>query len=146
MQPKDYIAIVALLFSAVSLFMSVRNGGFSRRTKLLELRVLILSKVSEASLSTARVDGLNGEISTLARRRKDEKILDMLPTTELKKLQSDLDELHSQISKEPVENAIQTYEDSYHQVVLLCDRSRMLEERYQYIKSLYQEPPSVSKA
>ena len=71
MQIATYIPWLALVVSALSLAMSIRNSSFSRRTKLIELKVAFLSKLSESSMANKRLHRLNQEFRRLASDNDD---------------------------------------------------------------------------
>jgi hypothetical protein len=138
MQIATYIPWLALVVSALSLTMSIRNSSFSRRTKLIELKVAFLSKLSESSMANKRLHRLNQEFRKLASENDDGALMEMLDMPEIEANQNDLDDIYSRIAAAPVGAAISIYETAFHNVSQLCDRILALEDRLITEKSNYE--------
>lgn len=138
MQIATYIPWLALVISALSLTMSVRNSSFSHRTKLIELKVAFLSKLSESSMANRRLHRLNQEFRKLASENDDGTLMKMLDMPEIEANQNDLDDIYSRIAAAPVGAAISIYETAFHNVSRLCDRILALEDRLITEKSNYE--------
>lgn len=146
MQIKDYIALVALAVSMLSLIVAFHNTGFSRRIKLAELRVTILAKISEASLSNSRLKRINADFAYLVGHHKDVDLLGLLDVPDIEENQRDIDALYQRVAKSDVKRVASIYESIFHDINQICGRIDMLEKRLLASKSQYENlrgKPSV---
>lgn len=98
----------------------------------------MLAKLSEASVTNAKVHRLHKEFYKLARENDDNNTMRLLDMPEIEINQSDLDAIYARIAKTPVKVAMSVYENEFHHVGRICDRITSLEDRMRVEKARYE--------
>ena len=141
MQPNVYISIVALVIAIASFVVSFRNAGFSRRAKTAELRATLLSKLTELSISNSRIQRQSVEFERVAREANDPHIAEMAEMPGIEDQLADVEAIFNQIESAPVNTTIASYEEHFHRLHRLAERTRELESRIIFAKKAYDSLP-----
>jgi len=146
MELKDYISVAALLISITSLTISFRGASFTRRAKSAEIRVAILSKISDLSLANSRIHQLQSDLLALCKKRDDGEFIQLLGEMEIEDAVRETEHLYKDLSKLPVSSALTAYEAFFHRLHRASNVSQEIEGRLQSIKARYENRPSSAKA
>jgi hypothetical protein len=137
MQLKDYIAIVALVVSGISLYVSFRATRLNLRAKSAEMRALLLSKILEASLTQSRVDRHRAELLFLCKEHDHFQLYQKVSELDPGSLARDIKSTYESIETLPPETGIDTYERYFHWAQAIAERSKDQEDQILGIRSFY---------
>lgn len=137
MEPRDSLAIAALVISLASLFLSARNASFSRSAKEAELRAAVLGKAAEVSSRLAHISLFKAEMYQHAATLKDAERLERYGIADRDQLQNEADILIRRLSNYPTSSAVKVYEVFYHRLQNINGRLINLEGLYEVTLNEY---------
>ncbi|MFB2718620.1 hypothetical protein [Shewanella xiamenensis] len=116
MNSSDLIAIVALLISALSLVVSLKSANFGKRTKVAEMRSLVMSKASEVSNNLFELRVLFTESQKKAEELNDIAMYKEFNVTRISKLHESTESTKQRLEKLTKNRALEVYEFIYHEL------------------------------
>lgn len=138
MQPKDWIALAALVLSLVSLGVSIATFRFNRRVKLVELRANFMKRASEFAELHHRFKSNHTAFVRLAGSRGDGNTMNFLSGEDFQVLLAeDIDGAYADYESLTKQKGLEAYETRYHRLERVIDRmrtthERLVEERQKY--------------
>lgn len=137
MEFKDYLSIIAIVLSLVSLGVSIRSAQFSRRAKVLEMRATILAKAVEASSRLARINELDAEMRRHAEKLRDFEGFKLTKPDETKQLQERAERAYQRLLNIPPGKGLDVYEEFFHDFVELSEHCARYEASVQETHQRY---------
>ena len=129
MELRDWIAIVALVISLVSLGLSVSNFRFSRRVKVLELNAVINAKAVELLVRLMSLSAALQELRTDAELAGESALAADVPADIAAELVEDMRQLYENFSKLPSSNVVQAHETVFNAMHKLSEVASELDRR-----------------
>lgn len=139
MQPKDWIAVAALLLSLVSLGCSIATFRFNRRVKLVELRASFLKRASEFTELRRAFKDVHAQCIRIAQNRGDGETIGFLTSDDFGELLKEKpDDYYADALADTNRDSLAAYERRYHQIERLTDRQRAAHQRMLDYKAKYE--------
>jgi hypothetical protein len=137
MEPKDYISAAAIVISVLSLIVSMRGASFTRRAKSAEIRVAVLTKISDVLITNSRIHRLQMEFMQFAVGSGDEELSKLVSGLKGEELVRDIDDIYRHYSEMPVSSALSAYEATFHKMHRISNTAEEIETRLQALHAQY---------
>jgi uncharacterized protein YlxW (UPF0749 family) len=139
MSATNYLSIIAILISIVSLIVAIRSAQFGHAAKSSELRAAVLAKVTEASARLAHVAELQSEIRVCAEQAKDFEWFKRASKINSEQLRQRADQAYRKLAAMPVNEGVRIHQELFHEACELNELTIGYERNIQELRDAQAE-------